>query len=258
MPSGVVRKRGFVALLDVLGFRELILRKEVSSEVEQYIETIAGVAAGRADLLQYVLFSDSVVLYSLGDGREAQDAIVAACSEALHQLLRQGVAIRGAIAHGDFIRTLDPGPGIVVAGRPIVEAFEYEKAQDWIGIMICPSVLREDPELSSRCTLSAKLSGESWETWRTRSQTGLTLQEWEEIPFHDDSSQSAKHAALAVVPMSSTAKTAPEVRADLDSSRRSLEKLRLEAPNPRAQLKYKAAKRFLDVQREKVALLNHQ
>jgi hypothetical protein len=259
VPSGVVRKRGYVALLDVLGFRELILRKEVSTEVEQYIEAIAAVASARAGLLKYVLFSDSVVFYSLSDGREAQEAIVGACSEAMHKLLRQGVAIRGAIAHGDFIRTLDPGSGIVIAGRPIVDAFEYEKGQDWIGIMVCPSVLREDPELRSRAqALSPKRANETWEMWRSRSEAALTLQEWEEIPFHGEPDLQLEHAALAVVPLSPTARLATEIKADLDATKALLENLRFEAPQPKAQLKYQAAKRFLDGQRERLTLLNHQ
>jgi hypothetical protein len=58
------------------------------------------------------------------------------------------VPLRGAISYGECIVSTDP---IYYLGRPILEAYELEKRQEWAGVSLCPSAAeRVDPESENR------------------------------------------------------------------------------------------------------------
>jgi hypothetical protein len=243
----VIRKRGYVALLDVLGFRDLIARETASEEVERYVEAISEAVANQGErVLQYVLFSDSVVLYSIEDGEHALEAIVAACSNIMHSLVSRGVAVRGAIAHGNFIRSFGLEAGAIVAGSPIVEAFEYEKRQNWLGIMLCPSVLRANPELETRLGQPTREQDEGWAAWFLRCRLALMIHHWTTIPFHGSFDVPTAHDGFAVVPLRADAQTRTGVVDSIQETMAAARKLRFEAPDPVAQGKYRDALRFLE------------
>src|SRR5688572_3630469 len=79
-------------------------------------------------------------------------AILKACSYAMHYLLKEGLAIRGAVAYGSYYRSRSK-KGVVIAGPAFIEAYHFEKAQNWVGIALAPSVLREVPDLTERTNL---------------------------------------------------------------------------------------------------------
>ena len=237
----MIRKQGFVALLDVLGFRDLISRADVSNELDRYVQSIASVVDRPAEggRLHYVLFSDSVVLYSEDDSAAAFSSMVVACSQIVRALLHEQVAVRGAIAFGSFIRSTGAGAGVIVAGRPIVEAFEYEHAQDWLGVMLCPSVVRHNPDVGQQCAPPPRVQGEAADAWLSRMRLSLHLQAWGGIPFHANDPHAPRALeGFAIVPMADTVTTAAEAVADLDDTIRRVAQLKLLAPDPTAQRKY--------------------
>jgi hypothetical protein len=72
------------------------------------------------------------------------------CAGGVYLLLQNEFAVRGAIALGSFSRSDDPN-GTFVAGRAIIEAYNYEKIQDWIGIILSPTVLQKYGNLQNIC-----------------------------------------------------------------------------------------------------------
>jgi len=138
--SGIEPYTGYVAFLDVLGFRELVGRPDSQDRLTQYIGSVdRAIQAAGPEVLQYVVFSDSVVINSRAGGLGQLEAILRACSTIFRELLRSRIPVRGAIAHGSFLRSNQPN-GTFVAGRPIVQAYDYQERQNWVGIMLAPSV----------------------------------------------------------------------------------------------------------------------
>jgi hypothetical protein len=56
-------------------------------------------------------------------------------------MLENEIALRGAIAYGDYRREKNAG-GVFVAGKAIVDAYTFERQQDWVGVMLAPTTVR--------------------------------------------------------------------------------------------------------------------
>src|SRR2546426_1186922 len=110
MPSGNV------ALLDVLGFSALVAADAAAEKIERYLGCLQRTTGGTAPPIDYVVFSDSIVLTVEGDGIDSLIAIARACSRLMGELLTEHIAIRGAIAHGHFVRSAI-GQSVFIAGR---------------------------------------------------------------------------------------------------------------------------------------------
>ncbi len=155
----VIRKQGFVALLDVLGFSERVSRSGASG-LDGYIDTVVSLAQLYFGI-DTILFSDTVVLYALDDTPEMYDEIVELTSALSYHLLLADVPTRGAVAYGDFARSERDSHGVVVVGRPIVEAHYFEAQLQWIGSMLAPSVLPQVPNKALQPTTRARRTTES-------------------------------------------------------------------------------------------------
>src|SRR5437870_4726779 len=82
------RLTGYVAFLDVLGFRAMVSGAESEKKLGQYIETVDGaVRDAGSDLVQYVIFSDSLVVNSKDDTANSFNAIVASCGTLFSRFL---------------------------------------------------------------------------------------------------------------------------------------------------------------------------
>ena len=129
---------GYAALLDVLGFSALVAADAAGEGVERYLNCFQ--RAKEATGVNYVIFSDSIVLTVGGDGPDSLLAIAGACSRLMSELLIEHIPIRGAISQGAFVRST-VGQNVFVAGRAVIDAYQFEQVQDWTGIMIAPSAL---------------------------------------------------------------------------------------------------------------------
>ena len=85
--------------------------------------------------------------------------------------------------HGKFFRESGSG-GVFIAGRPIIDAHQFERAQNWIGISLSPSVIQTTHQLDKTCKIA-----------RCHKDTGvseldrclpwmLSVQRYGAIPFH--------------------------------------------------------------------------
>src|SRR5262245_57830120 len=97
-------KSGFVAMLDILGFSEQIARDSEVHGLDKYVDTVVKISSDLQNL-KVILFSDTVVFYTLDDSPESFLTILKGCSHVIYSLLKHEIAVRGAVAHGPFRRS---------------------------------------------------------------------------------------------------------------------------------------------------------
>jgi hypothetical protein len=240
----VEKKNGFVAMLDILGFSDQVAMDSEIHGLDMYVETVLSVAL-QSERLKVILFSDTVVFYTLDDTNESFDLVLKACSQSLYALLKQDIPMRGAIAYGSFRRSDQTSGGAVIAGRPIIEAHHYESQQQWIGVMLAPSVWRHMPDLFSLPPIAAKHQDETSSEYFRRMYRQARLQLCREIPLHPAGGSLAYFHGLAVVPTSPAWNEIKHTEADLEEVLGWLDRLKFLAPDARSQAKYTNAIRFL-------------
>jgi hypothetical protein len=123
--------------------------------------------------------------------------------------------------------------GVIVAGSPIVEAYRYQTYQDWVGIMLAPSVMRRHGDLHIGSSLVMPTSGESAPQWYSRSGLAVHLAWCERIPFHDGA-----YEGHAIVPIRPDSHTAASIRDSLRETNEQLVRMKAVAPDPISQKKY--------------------
>ena len=156
---------GYVAWLDVLGFKELCAQGRLGTFFPEHIrslvearETPAGVNSAVAEWyfyndLHYDVFQDTVVVCRTCKGASGDAGglrgILEGCSHLFHFFLKMGVAVRGAVTYGCIERYDAPAAetaieGRIVNGPAVLEAYEWEQKQEWVGIVLCPNLLKKD------------------------------------------------------------------------------------------------------------------
>lgn len=143
----------YLAFFDLLGFSELVKRED-TSEVARIIHAIqhfANIARGYGEepffsqrnneenhqnYVQSLFVSDSVVFVTNGATIEDFANVIITAQGLLSMCMLSSIPIRGAITTGDLI--FDLGFHILY-GKPMVEAVELEKIQEWFGVAIHPS-----------------------------------------------------------------------------------------------------------------------
>ena len=234
----MIRKQGFVALLDVLGFSERVTRDIEPGGLDRYIDTVGGLALLHQGI-ETILFSDTVVLYTFDDSPESYANVVALTSALSYHLLMAEVPIRGAIAHGAFARSEHDDHGAVVAGRPIIEAHGFESQLQWIGTMLTPSVLRQVPSLSSAGPLSGPQGTEDREQYCGRVIREARVQRCARIPVQPQHQIDPSFLeGFGVVPLPGPIETPEDVKNGLGEVLAKLRWLKQLAPEPRSQAKY--------------------
>jgi hypothetical protein len=264
-------KSGYVALFDVLGFSERVARDDLGGL--DYIDTVVNLA-GAYSRLGTILFSDTVVVYSLDESNESFHDIITVSSSLLHKLLGMNVPIRGAISYGSSRRSEHEGYGTVIAGRPIIEAHHYESRSQWVGIMLAPSLLRRRPDLSAaECSLKKDVGSAKvvrWDPDDEESELEIVYDEEgrleivrdEEssleivrrtlmiqpclIPLEDESRTVAPFEGFAIVPVDPNAQDLREIWRSLNGFMERLLRLKELAPDARSQAKYRRSFKWLD------------
>jgi hypothetical protein len=229
----VVGSSGYVAVLDVLGFKALVAADYKNASVIRYLQIIEASLAGST--IPSIVFSDSIVLALHGKEPENLRLMCETCSRLMYDLISADIAIRGAIACGDFA-TSNVNGSAFIAGKPIVEAYEFEQKQNWIGMLLTPSALKAAPIVKVQCTTvfnndEAFLDLPRYLEWKAYAQ------QCQEVPFHSDTDQ-RMHDGFAIVPGGSASLEIMVTRLSNVIDR--LEWLKLLAPTPRDQAKYSA------------------
>jgi len=234
----VIRKQGFVALLDILGFSERVARDAELGGLDRYISTVVDETQAYPGL-RVILFSDTVLIYSLEDSPHAGRSVIEATSRLEHALLAKDVPLRGAIAHGAFARSENDMNGTVVAGRPIIEAHHFEVQLQWIGVILAPSVLRQMPELPTRGILHGPRGDEETDGYIARTAQEARVQPCARIPLEPAPGAGLSYLeGFAVVPLAGDAQTPQALQQCMSDNLARLSWLKQLAPDPRSQAKY--------------------
>jgi hypothetical protein len=231
----VVGSTGYVALLDVLGFRHLVASDRDNARVIEYLGIVGN--SLKIPGIESVVFSDSIVLTKHGRDPETLRVVCEACSQLMFNLISSNIPVRGAIAFGDYV-TSRIDNSTFVAGKPIVEAYDYESRQDWVGVILTASALRAASEVNLPTHCDTYFANDvafpilsEYMKWKAY------VQRCDQIPFHPDQKFGrADHAGCAIVPGGSTSleQMAHNIQVMLDR----LAWLKMLAPTPADQRKY--------------------
>jgi hypothetical protein len=242
--QGIVLKEartGYVALLDVLGFRGLITGTAGATWVADYLATVNW-ALDLSDV-ESVIFSDSIVLTKEGSDADSLHAICNACAMLISHLMDKNIPMRGAIAHGLFYRS-PFGKSVFIAGSPIVDAYDYEKKQDWVGVMLARSALQaahgidwDAESIRNFSLVDAHKSMAAHMKWRA------IVQRCAQIPVHSAQGQDFLDG-YAIVPCLTT--DVDQIANELRRVMKRLDYLKLTASTPEDQRKYVGATKWLN------------
>lgn len=155
-------------------------------------------------------------------------------------LLKENIPVRGAIAFGDFFRSSSVGESVFVAGRAVIDAYQFEQLQNWVGIMVAPSAVESVPDLEARCITKKSEEYEDllpFHEVEPRLQWAAFVQRCRQIPFRGTAMQPETFDGFAVVPTSGEAEPSA-LRDSIKAAIDRLSWLRTIAPSPSAQRKY--------------------
>lgn len=234
------KQYGFVALLDVLGFTSLISGENASDRLDTYQSLLSRALEEKPGSAQVeaVIFSDSIVLTTTDSTDDTFIALALRCSELMGSMLEARMPLRGAISVGSYHRTV-MGNSVFVAGKPIVDAYTYERRQDWVGIMITPSALEKLDGLDDkRLELSQGVENDEIRNeFFPRIQWAATVQPARITFKADERGPRAYYNGYAIVPRTGGL-TPHEIHYGMNACLSALLKLRAVAPDPAAQAKF--------------------
>jgi hypothetical protein len=145
------RAECFVGVFDILGFSNLIKTRkleevaELYSTVKKYFEEMLNYANSlcNRDIVKFYNFSDTFLIHTQNKDDINFQTLLYACDALFlgfnEAAQKNNIAIRGAINYGEIMSV----EGILI-GKPIIEAFEKEKQQEWIGCWIGDDCLNKN------------------------------------------------------------------------------------------------------------------
>jgi hypothetical protein len=142
-----------VAFFDLLGFKswvEIDGSKEVFTYVKGYLNLMVrssfegsivhpdmSVDVKEEDL-GYVLFSDSIVIYTKDDSYHNLKKMIKVCGDFMNVVIcGPSRMIRGALAHGEFYVDTEASAFV---GKALIDAYSLEGRQDWLALGIHDSI----------------------------------------------------------------------------------------------------------------------
>lgn len=141
-------KHYFIAMLDVLGFKQIVHLNPLPSVVSVYQDLLNQVAqSGRVPNFDFakgqttiyktrtVVMSDTIMLWA-EDDLDKVCTLVTSCAHLMAHSNSYNWPLRGAIAFGEAV--MDASEGIFV-GQPIIDAYMAEQAQNWVGVAVHPN-----------------------------------------------------------------------------------------------------------------------
>ena len=230
---------GYLAFLDVLGFGSLITGESGELKLNNYLAMMRSVIEDFK--IDAVVFSDSIVFTVEDRKLDNLLLMLQSCAGLMHRFLNDRIAVRGAISCGHFVRQNVGSKGVFVAGRALVDAHYYEQQQDWVGVMLTPTLVGANGthHLDELCA-PVEFSDDELRKQANKFEW-LSCLSKADIPFKDG----AAFSGFAVVP--GAQKTDPEsIVKSLLGICATLRELRNAAPDPVAQAKYAATLGFLE------------
>jgi hypothetical protein len=230
--------KGYVAFLDILGFTAIVA-SETPERIDRYLDFLKAIfERDGSRFVDYVVFSDSIIITTHDDTDASLQELLKRCSALFGGLLVQGIPVRGAISHGSFI-TSKTQSGTFVAGRAIIEAYQFEEKQNWVGIMLAPSVIAKKRDIRNLSEIGGtfQTATDFQRFVSERKPWAAFVQFCERIPFHGTPLDDPDYEGLALVPTRGEA-LFPGMKDTIDASIQALSRLKAIAPDPQAQAKY--------------------
>jgi hypothetical protein len=139
-PKDINTTYGFIALFDILGYRDWIkvntvekiaidqknMKRMITTNVESQLNY-----ALQKDIIKILSYADTFLIYTNEISDTGFQTIMHACRGMFEAAICFALPIRGTVTCGEFYACED-----MLTGKPLLEAFEKEKAQDWIGCWI--------------------------------------------------------------------------------------------------------------------------
>lgn len=126
--------KALVAVCDILGFGDLVKYKPLQEIIDGPILDFKGLLDTLSKyrrLIGHVVFSDTVLIYSLSDDRHGYDNVIYVVTHLLaHPILYPMLRFRIGISYGDFYHSAEEN---IYVGKALIEAHELEKRQEWCG-----------------------------------------------------------------------------------------------------------------------------
>ncbi len=151
--NSIINGTCWLAYFDVLGFRRQVLewvrgapRGNLDVFVDNnYVPIIRSIEHEIKTQLKYGgrsfehgWFSDTFLFYVPNDGSpDSYRTIDAIARHFLSSMLRQKTPLRGALAVGELYADKENS---IFVGDALIEAYTYAEKQDWIGLVMAPSV----------------------------------------------------------------------------------------------------------------------
>jgi hypothetical protein len=139
----------FVAFLDLLGFKDKVMRKkhsEIYNELSK-LSRLKGIIHENAALkihpkfqdceVSIISFSDSIVLFSKNDTFESFEYFLIALRTIFSNSIREKIALKGGISHGEIsVNTAEQ----IYFGQSIIDAYLMEEDVNYLGVVAHSSI----------------------------------------------------------------------------------------------------------------------
>ena len=141
----------FVGAFDILGFSNLVRTSKLEEiaklyfKVKKYFEDMLCDVNSlcNRDIVKFYNFSDTFLIHTQNKDDINFQALLVACDALFlgvnEAAQNNNIAIRGAINFGEIVSV----EGVLI-GKPIIEAFEKEKQQEWIGCWVADDCLNKN------------------------------------------------------------------------------------------------------------------
>lgn len=139
------RKEAWIGVFDILGFKALIMEADrefpralLTSKLDDLFEILESDAAKLGKLTQLV-FSDTIVIFAPDLNPESYPWFLSQAEHLITRAIEVRLPLRGAISVGtSFLSSTPP----IIIGPSFTDAYEYCEDQNWIGLLLTPSVTK--------------------------------------------------------------------------------------------------------------------
>lgn len=127
----------FVAFLDIMGFKDMVARKN-HEEVLELLEKLAQVEEVKSKIqnlderVDIFKFSDSILILSDDDSIETCKSFITVVRTVFYRAIELGLPLKGSIAYGKM--TFNKNKNIVF-GQPLIDAYLLEEELAYYGVI---------------------------------------------------------------------------------------------------------------------------
>ncbi len=135
-----VKTKRYVAFLDILGFKDYVLRHSID-DVYKRLQTLNALRPDDDDSeydveiekrIKFTIFSDSIFIFSKDDSPANLRHFLTYVKRVVRMSLRREIPLKGAIAYGDIVVDDDEN---LFCGQPIIDAYLLEEDLQYMGIV---------------------------------------------------------------------------------------------------------------------------